>query len=111
MNEVKVEDNGSKDVDVAREVGAGKQLDPEIDQAEVGRRLQNAFLKKVADNPKTLADCLLANVEKGHLPSAQMLLDIAFKPRAYGTSAEKLPPSFAAELWQMSREVLAEAGM
>jgi hypothetical protein len=108
MAEVEVGDGGGKDADVASEVDAGQQPDPEIDQVTAGRRLQNAFLKKVADDPGKFADCLFANVEKGHLPSAQMFLDIAFKPPAYGSSTEKLPPSFAAELQEISDRLLAD---
>ena len=110
MTEVEVQDGGSKVGEVASETGAGKRADPEIDQAGAARLVQKAAQKYLLDNLDAIMKCVVEGAKAGRESCIKLLFDWAFKVPADGNLAE-LPPSFAAELWQMSREVLAEAGM
>ena len=106
MVEVKVENGGSEDGDVARE-GAGNQPDPEIDQVEAGRRVQKAAQKALLPNLDPIMLGVAEKAKSGHEPSIKMLIDLTLKPPADGGLAE-LPPSFAAELQEISERLLAE---
>jgi hypothetical protein len=110
MAKGKAEVNGSKDAELASGASTGKQADPEIDQAGAAQCLQKAAQTWLLNKVDKIIRCQAANIKKGHLSSAQALVDWALKLPADVNLAEKQAPSFAAELWEISKTLLADAG-
>jgi hypothetical protein len=110
MAEAKAVVNGSKVAVLASVASAGKQADPEIGQAGAAQCLQLAAHTWLLDNVKKIIDCLAKKIEEGDLRSVQMMLDFALKLPADMGLAEKQVPSFAAELWELSKTLLLDAG-
>jgi hypothetical protein len=107
MAEVEVEDVGSKVAEAASGASAGMGPDPEIDQVGVALILQKAALKYVVKNADKIMERAAQDAVSGRDSAAKLLFDWAFKVLANGTFAD-LPQSFAAELWEISKTLLAE---
>jgi hypothetical protein len=108
MANEKEEESGSARVALEVVKSAGQQADPEIGQAEMARCVQKSAWKYLAPNVDPIMQKVAEKAKAGHEPSVKMLLDLALKLTAYSGLAE-LPPSFAAELWEISETLLADA--
>jgi hypothetical protein len=110
MADERKEDSGSKDAEVASKAIVGEVLGPEIGQAEAAQLVQKAAQRWLLKNLDLIMDCIGKAATAGDEKSLKMLFDWAFRLPAAGSGGE-IPPSFAAELWKISKELLAEAGM
>ena len=108
MAKEKEEESGSTCVALEVVKSAGQQADPEIDQAGAARLVQKAAQKYLLDNLDAIMKCVVEGAKAGRESCLKMLFDWAFRVPADGSLAE-LPPSFAAELWERSKKLLAEA--
>ena len=99
--------SGSKDAEVASEASAGKQPGPEIDQEGAARLVQKSAQMWLLDNLDAIMKRVADGAKAGDSGCLKMLFEWVFKLPAAGNLAE-LPPSFAAELWEISKKLLAE---
>jgi len=100
--------SGSKSAGAAGEAIVGEVLGPEIGQAEAGQRIQKAAQEKLLFNLDAILNALVEKAKTGDLRSVKVLLDCVFKLPALGSGIE-IPPSFAEELWEISKTLLADA--
>lgn len=100
-------DSGSTSAEVAIVVNAGR-LGPEIDQAGAALVVQKSAQWWLLNNVEAIMKCVVDGAKAGDEKCIKLLFEWTFKVPTASSLAE-LPPSFAAELWQMCKEVLAEA--
>jgi hypothetical protein len=85
---------------------AGKRSDPKNGRTGAARRLQQAAEKALDENTPKIVNCLIANIEGNHLPSAKMLIDLANGLRGGGENEipEEGYLSLADVLWKELEE-------